>query len=116
MVVSGGEEFSAELSRPPVIEDFLISDLPGLLSPGDLVVLNDTRVFPARLGGRKESGGRIEVLLLSRTSASRDGRVETWRALLGSSRMPAAGQGIDVGGGGQAAVIEAPVGGRARVS
>ncbi|PYT09817.1 MAG: tRNA preQ1(34) S-adenosylmethionine ribosyltransferase-isomerase QueA [Acidobacteria bacterium] len=116
MVVGGGAELSAEPPRPPVTEEFLISDLPGLLSPGDLVVLNDTRVFPARLRGRKESGGRIEVLLLSRTSASRDGRVETWRALLGSSRMPDAGQGIDVGEGLQATVIEPPVEGRALLS
>ena len=34
-----------------------------LLSPGDLLVLNDTRVIPARLVGRKNSGGRIEVLV-----------------------------------------------------
>jgi len=34
------------------------------LRPGDLLVLNDTRVFPARLLGRKESGGRVEILLL----------------------------------------------------
>ncbi len=34
------------------------------LRPGDLLVLNDTRVFPARLPGRKETGGRVEILLL----------------------------------------------------
>lgn len=38
---------------------------PGLLRPGDLVVLNDTRVIPARLLGRKQgSGGRVELLLV----------------------------------------------------
>jgi S-adenosylmethionine:tRNA ribosyltransferase-isomerase len=42
-----------------------ISDLPVLLDPGDLVVANDTRVFPARLVGRRDpSGGRAECLLL----------------------------------------------------
>jgi S-adenosylmethionine:tRNA ribosyltransferase-isomerase len=42
-----------------------IGDLPDLLRPGDALVLNDTRVIPARLFGRKEgSGGRVEVLLL----------------------------------------------------
>jgi S-adenosylmethionine:tRNA ribosyltransferase-isomerase len=38
-------------------------DLPGLLRAGDLLVFNDTRVIPARLHGRKESGGRVEILL-----------------------------------------------------
>ena len=38
-------------------------DLPGLLTPDDLLVFNDTRVIPARLFGQKESGGKIEVCL-----------------------------------------------------
>ena len=40
------------------------SDLAGLLGPDDTLVLNQTKVFPARLVGRKKSGGRVEVLLL----------------------------------------------------
>ncbi len=40
------------------------SDLTKLLRPGDLLVVNDTAVIPARLYGRKASGGRVEVLLL----------------------------------------------------
>ncbi|MDY0162114.1 tRNA preQ1(34) S-adenosylmethionine ribosyltransferase-isomerase QueA [Desulfobotulus sp.] len=39
-------------------------DLPQLLRSGDLLVLNDTRVIPARLQGKKETGGRVEVLIL----------------------------------------------------
>ncbi|MBI3899120.1 MAG: tRNA preQ1(34) S-adenosylmethionine ribosyltransferase-isomerase QueA [Gammaproteobacteria bacterium] len=38
-------------------------DLPQLLAPGDLLVLNNTRVIPARLYGAKETGGRVEVLI-----------------------------------------------------
>jgi S-adenosylmethionine:tRNA ribosyltransferase-isomerase len=38
-------------------------DLEAMLTPGDLLVFNDTRVIPARLFGNKESGGRIELLL-----------------------------------------------------
>lgn len=38
-------------------------ELPGLLRAGDLLVVNDTRVIPARLHGRKETGGRVEILL-----------------------------------------------------
>ncbi len=43
--------------------DHNFSDLPRLLSPGDLLVLNDTRVIPARLYGLKDSGGRVEILI-----------------------------------------------------
>ena len=45
------------------IADRGFRDLPDLLRPGDLLVLNDTRVIPARLWGRKETGGRVEVLV-----------------------------------------------------
>ena len=52
-------------------------DLPNFLEPGDLLVLNDTRVFPARLFGRKATtGGRVEVLLLEELGH------QTWVALL----------------------------------
>jgi len=43
--------------------DSIFCDLPALLRAGDLLVFNDTRVIPARLSGRKESGGKIEVLV-----------------------------------------------------
>jgi S-adenosylmethionine:tRNA ribosyltransferase-isomerase len=39
------------------------SELPDILHPEDFLVLNDTQVFPARLHGRKASGGRVEILL-----------------------------------------------------
>jgi S-adenosylmethionine:tRNA ribosyltransferase-isomerase len=58
MVVSRAERSWREAS---------IADLPVLLAPGDLVVLNDTSVFPARLLGRREpSGGAVECLLIER--------------------------------------------------
>ena len=54
-----------------------VADLPELLTPGDLLVVNDTRVFPARLlGHRVPSGGAVECLLLRRL----DG--EQWDALM----------------------------------
>jgi S-adenosylmethionine:tRNA ribosyltransferase-isomerase len=43
--------------------DRQFADLPALLRPGDLLVFNDTRVIPARLAARKESGGRAEILI-----------------------------------------------------
>ena len=45
------------------VSDRQILDLPGLLEPADLLVFNDTRVIPARLYGRKPSGGQVEFLL-----------------------------------------------------
>jgi S-adenosylmethionine:tRNA ribosyltransferase-isomerase len=48
--------------EPP--EHRTVADLPGLLAPGDLVVVNDTRVRRARLALRKPTGGAVEVLLL----------------------------------------------------
>jgi S-adenosylmethionine:tRNA ribosyltransferase-isomerase len=44
-------------------------DLPGLLKPGDLLVVNNTKVVPARLFGRKQSGGQIEILVLEHPDA-----------------------------------------------
>ncbi len=44
------------------------SDLPRFLSPGDLLVINNTKVFPARLSGRKPSGGRLDMLLVREIS------------------------------------------------
>ncbi len=45
------------------LADHGVRDLPGLLAPGDLLVMNDTRVIHARLYGRKASGGQVEVLV-----------------------------------------------------
>ena len=46
------------------VEHRRFHDLPDLLDPGDLLILNDSRVLPARLYGRKATGGRVEILLL----------------------------------------------------
>ncbi|MGH2459432.1 MAG: tRNA preQ1(34) S-adenosylmethionine ribosyltransferase-isomerase QueA [Chloroflexota bacterium] len=46
-------------------------ELPRLLQPGDLLVLNDSRVIPARLFGHKVTGGRVEVLLTRRAAPDR---------------------------------------------
>src|SRR4051794_24574722 len=51
------------------IEHRVFRALPGLLAPGDLLVLNDTKVLPARLVGRREkTGGKWEGLFLRRTA------------------------------------------------
>lgn len=58
------------------------SSLPGLLREGDLLVRNETRVLPARLLGRKSSGGHVEVLLVRQLDASRN----IWRCMTRSSK------------------------------
>lgn len=64
--------------RGDAISERRFRDLPDLVGPDDLVVVNDTRVIPAKLRGSKESGGRAEALLLERRM---DG---AWRALVRS--------------------------------
>jgi S-adenosylmethionine:tRNA ribosyltransferase-isomerase len=59
-----------------------VRDLPDLLQPGDLVVVNDTRVIPARLRLRRSSGGASEVLLLE----PRDDSERHWEALVRPAR------------------------------
>lgn len=90
-----------------------VRDLPGLLEPGDVVVVNDTRVLPARLHLRKATGGVAEVLLLER-------RADGWEALVRPGRRlpvgtvlhsdrPGAPEGVTV------AVLDDLGGGRRRV-
>ena len=50
--------------RESAFQHARVKDLPNLLRPGDVVVLNDTKVLPARLYGVKQSGGAVEVLLV----------------------------------------------------
>ena len=59
------------------VEHYRVSDLADLLKPGDLIVVNDSRVIQARLLGRRDpSGGKAECLLLSRLDETR------WDALV----------------------------------
>jgi len=51
------------LDASGALHDRRFLDLPGLIAPGDVVVLNDTRVIKARLYGRKPTGGKVEVFV-----------------------------------------------------
>ena len=76
-------------------EHRIFSDLPEYLRPGDLLVLNDTRVFPARLKGQwTDTGGRVELLLLEPLSED-----NCWEALSGSGRPFHAGNVATFGDG-----------------
>ena len=68
-------------------------DLPNLISPGDLIIVNNTRVVPARLFGRKESGGQIEILVLEH-SDSTEHEQAIRSCLLKSSKRPKIGTAL----------------------
>jgi len=79
--------------------DRLFADFPDLLRPGDLLVLNDTRVIRARLRGRKATGGRIEVLVERLESET------TALAQVRASKSPGVGSRLELPGGETASVV-----------
>jgi S-adenosylmethionine:tRNA ribosyltransferase-isomerase len=72
----------------------VFSDLANYLDPGDLLVLNETKVFPARLRGTKESGGKVEVLLLERFP---DKARSLWIAMVDAAKKPSVGSRLFFG-------------------
>ena len=75
-------------------EHRLVRDLPDLLRAGDLLVLNETRVIPARLRLRRATGGATEVLLLEPWDADR----RTWEALVRPGGKLAVGEVLQADG------------------
>lgn len=73
-------------SAPP--EHRHVRDLPEILRPGDLVVVNETKVIPARLPLRRATGGRAEVLMLEPL----DGARTVWEALVRPARKLRVGE------------------------
>lgn len=65
----------------PALEHTTFWQVGDYLRPGDVLVVNQTRVIPARLFGRKPTGGRVEVLLLKQEDEC------TWKALVGGKRL-----------------------------
>jgi len=80
-------------------EDRQFRELPELLRAGDLLVFNDTRVLPARLYGRKQSGGAVEILI-ERVTGAHEATVQ-----LGVSKKPKAGGRIELADGSYAVVL-----------
>ncbi len=86
----------------PALDDRVVRDLPDLLNPGDALVVNDTRVIPARLSGRRlgrdtepKEGPKIEATLIKRLDGSR------WRAFVRPAKKLAAGDAIRFGDDGR---------------
>ena len=80
------------VDRGDSIEHRRVTDLPSLLQPGDLVIVNDTKLLPARLAVRRSTGGAAEILLLE---ARDDG---SWEALARPSKKLMPGDVVSVKG------------------
>jgi len=96
---------AARLRDTRTMADHRFLDLPGLLEPGDLVVVNRTRVRKARLAARRPTGGAVEVLLLRGIEGDR------WEAIAKPTRRLRAGSELlfgDLTG----RLVADPVGGR----
>ena len=88
-------------------EHRVFSELPELLRPGDCLVMNDSRVLPARLMGARETGGAVEVLLLRDLGGGR------WECMTRPGRKAKPGTRLIFGGGElEAEVLEVAEGGR----
>jgi S-adenosylmethionine:tRNA ribosyltransferase-isomerase len=81
------------------IEDLAFRDIVGLIAPGDVLVVNDTKVIRARLHGRKDSGGEVEVMV--------ERVLDHERALcqVRASKTPKTGRRISFAGGVEAEVL-----------
>ena len=86
-------------ARSGALEDLRFLDLPRLVGPEDLVVLNDTRVVKARLFGRKQTGGKIEVFV-ERIVAEREAL-----ALMRSGHKPHPGYRVTIADAVEAEVL-----------
>ena len=76
-------------------EHRIFREIPELLAPGDCLVLNNTKVIPARLIGSRESGGAVEVLLLKRIP----GQENSWETLVKPGKKARIGTKIVFGDG-----------------
>ena len=80
--------------RSGPLDHRLVRELPGLLAPGDVMVVNDARVIPARLHGRKQgTGGKVELLLVEPLGGA------DWLALGQASKPLREGARVEVLGG-----------------
>jgi S-adenosylmethionine:tRNA ribosyltransferase-isomerase len=75
------------------IEHRSFSELPAFLRSGDALVINDTRVIPARLWGRRETGGKVELLLLEETAPG------VWECLARPGKRANVGERLSFGSG-----------------
>ena len=88
-----------------LIESGKFPDIVNYFRPGDLLVVNDTRVIPARLLGRKASGGKVEIFLVR--PVANEAASGVWECLTKSSKPLRAGTVIDFAADLQAEIVDA---------
>jgi S-adenosylmethionine:tRNA ribosyltransferase-isomerase len=100
LVMRRGGGGGASGAEEPALRDAMFADFSGQLEPGDLLVLNDSRVMPARLFGRRVGvgtarvGGAVEALLVEEMDAAEGGGL-VWRALVKPGRKVRVGDGLE---------------------
>jgi len=90
------------------------SDIAEIIKPEDMLVVNNTRVFPARLQGQKETGGKAEVFLLNFPAEQGSGQAQA-TALIKSSKKPKPGSLITINKTFSCTVLETLAGGKAQL-
>lgn len=88
------------------LKDNSFRAFPGYIREGDVVVLNNTKVFPARLIGNSDTGASIELFLVENIGGT------VWEALARPARRLKPGKQLSFPGGLQATVIQGPINGR----
>jgi S-adenosylmethionine:tRNA ribosyltransferase-isomerase len=92
------------------------SDISQLIGPEDMLVVNDTRVFPARLHGRKQTGGKVELFLLEFPILPHEkSSIAEATALIKASKRPAVGTQIFINESLSCTVVEELGGGKAKL-
>lgn len=84
------------------IEHTSFASLTKYLNPGDAIVVNNTKVFKARLLGQRESGGKVELFLTRQT----DPNLEIWKGLIKPARRIKPGEKVRFANGGHAVMIQ----------
>ena len=83
-----------EVSASGLLADRRVGDLPELFRPGDVLVVNDTRVIPARLSGRRDRDGHVAQI--EATLHKREG-ADTWRAFMRPAKKLRVGESVTFG-------------------
>jgi len=91
--------------KPGKVEYRIFQDLPACFKKDDVLVINDSKVIPAHLIGKKETGAAIEILLLSRR-CGRNEIIQTWEVLLRPAKRVSVGTRIFFNGECEARLID----------
>jgi S-adenosylmethionine:tRNA ribosyltransferase-isomerase len=91
--------------KAETMQDSFFHCLPDFLRKGDALVINDTKVIPAKLIGRKSTGSRIEILLLVKRNDNGP-TSQSWEVLLKPGKRIRAGTTVHFGNVGEAKIVE----------